>query len=76
MNARIGAPCTVDANARGAEISQCFFQAVLHGLARALALPALVGLAVVADAQCQSHRSVSGFVFKSKSSAVISLGKL
>ena len=35
------------------------FQFVLDGQAGALALPALVGLTVVGDAQCNSHWRVS-----------------
>ena len=50
VHAGIGAACTQSGNALGSKLAQRGFQFVLDGLARELALPALVGLSVVADA--------------------------
>jgi hypothetical protein len=39
----------------GGEFFESLFQFVLDGEARALTLPALIGLTVVGNAQCDSH---------------------
>ena len=59
MNARIGAACAQGGDFLGGEFFEGFFQFVLDGEARALALPALVVLTVVGDAQSDSHCKVS-----------------
>ncbi len=59
MNACIGAACALGGDFLGGEFFEGFFQFVLDGEARALALPALIGLTVLGDAQSDSHWSVS-----------------
>ena len=59
MNACIGATCAQGGDFLGGEFFEGFFQFVLDGEARALALPALIGLTVVGDAQSDSHWRVS-----------------
>ena len=59
MNASIGAACAQGGDFLGGELFEGFFQFVLDGEARALALPALIGLTVVGDAQSDSHWRVS-----------------
>jgi len=46
---RIGTAGTQRGNGLGGKFAQCLFEFVLHGQARELALPALVGLSVVTD---------------------------
>jgi len=58
MNACIGAACAQGSDFLGGEFFEGFFQFVLDGEARALALPALIGLAVVGDTQSDSHCKV------------------
>ena len=41
------------------ELAQGLLELVLNSLPRELALPALVSLSVVADAECQSHDGVT-----------------
>jgi len=45
----IGAACAVNPNGLGTEPGQRQFQLVLYGVAGELALPALIGTAVVGD---------------------------
>lgn len=52
VNTRVGASGAQSGYFLCRELSQCRFQLVLHGLTGELALPALVGLPVVADAEC------------------------
>ncbi len=59
MNTCIGAACAQGGDFLGGEFFEGFFQFVLDGESRALALPALIGLTVVGDAQSNSHWSVS-----------------
>ena len=59
MNTRIGATCAQGGDFLGGEFFEGLFQFVLDGKARALALPALIGLTVVGDAQSDSHWRVS-----------------
>ena len=59
MNARIGAACAQGGDFLGGEFFEGLFQFILDGEARALALPALIGLTVVGDAQSDSHCKVS-----------------
>ena len=59
MNACIGAARAQGGDFLGGEFFEGFFQFVLDGEARALALPALIGLTVVGDAQSDSHWRVS-----------------
>ncbi len=59
MNACIGAACTQGCDLLGGEFFEGFFQFILDGKTRALALPALIGLTVVGDAQSDSHCKVS-----------------
>ncbi|MCY1246334.1 hypothetical protein D9M72_595610 [compost metagenome] len=46
------------AGGQAGELREGGFELVLHRAARALALPALVCLAVVADAECQPHEAI------------------
>lgn len=89
MHARIGATRTQGGDFLGGELLEGLFQLVLNGQTRALALPTLVGLPVVGDAQSYSHGRVSvmagdfkppsllgawGFKSKFKSSAAMLAG--
>ena len=58
MNASISATCAQGGDFVRGEFLECLFQFILNGQARALALPALIGLTVVGDAQRDSHCSV------------------
>ena len=55
MNARIGSARAQGGDFVCAEFLEGLFQFILDGQPRALALPALIGLAVVGDAQSNSH---------------------
>ena len=59
MNACIGTACAQGGNFVCGEFSERPFQFILDSQPRALALPALIGLTVVGDAQSDSHWSVS-----------------
>ena len=51
VHTRIGTACAKGADRMRSKAAQGRFEFVLHGVARKLALPATVGLAVVADTQ-------------------------
>ncbi len=55
MNACIGSTRTQGGDFLSGEFFERLFQFILDGQASALALPALVGLPVVGDAQRNSH---------------------
>ena len=89
MDASIGSTRTQRRDFLGGELFQRLLQFVLDGQAGALALPALIGLTVVGDAQSDSHCKVSvlagdltlpgdlkegGFESKSKLSDAMSAG--
>ena len=89
MNASIGSTRAQRRDFLGGELFQRLLQFVLDGQAGALALPALIGLTVVGDAQSDSHCKVSvlagdltlpgdlregGFKSKSKLSDAMSAG--
>jgi hypothetical protein len=89
MNARIGAASAQGGDLLGSEFFESLFQFILDGETRTLALPALIGLTVVGDAQSDSHCKVSvltgdlkppdvlrvwGFTSKFKSIAAILAG--
>ena len=59
MNASIGSTRAQRRDFLGGELFQRLLQFVLDGQAGALALPALIGLTVVGDAQSDSHCKVS-----------------
>ena len=59
VNASIGATSAQGGHFLSGKFFECLFQFVLDGEARALALPALIGLTVVGDAQSDSHCKVS-----------------
>lgn len=59
MDTGIGSARTQRGDFLGGELFQRLFQFVLDGQASALALPALIGLAVVGNAQSDSHWGVS-----------------
>jgi hypothetical protein len=55
MHTRIGSACAEGGDFLSGEFFEGLFQFVLNGKARALALPTLIGLTVVGDAQSDSH---------------------
>ncbi len=59
MNACIGAACAQGGDLLSGEFFEGFFQFILDGKTRTLALPALIVLTVVGDAQSDSHCKVS-----------------
>ena len=60
VDAGIGAAGAERGDRLRGELRERRFQLVLHGAARELALPALVGLSVVADAERQPHGGIGG----------------
>ena len=60
VDACIRAPGTIDTYGLSRELAQCAFEFVLNGIARALALPALVGATAVSDTECNSHLWFTG----------------
>ena len=74
MHAGIGAAGAERGDGLGGEAAERSLQLVLHGAARGLALPAFVGLAVVADAEGQPHGGIGGRPAAQRNSAEQLLG--